>query len=67
MAYAVLADEKFYYITIGGHWYSENLAWDMYMPEIDYPVTVTGQVAQNKDVLGKPFYTIEAISLRPAK
>jgi hypothetical protein len=67
MAYAVVANDKYYYITIEDHWLSENRSWDGYMPELDDLVTVAGYLGEKKDVFGKPFYTIEVVSLQPAK
>jgi len=66
MAYAVLADDTCYYITIGGYWFSENRSWGAYTPEPGDPVTVTGRLQEQEDVSGNLFYTIEAVSLRPA-
>jgi len=67
MAYAVLANDKYYYITIDGRWLSENRSWSGYTPEPDDLVTITGYVLEKKDVFGKPFRTIEVVSLQPAK
>jgi hypothetical protein len=67
MTYAVLANDKYYYITIDECWFSENQSWDGYTPEMDDLVTVTGCLREKKDVFGKPFYTMEVVSLQPAK
>lgn len=67
MAYAVLADETYYFITIKGHWFSENKSWDNYTPEPGDLIEITGYLHENKDVFGKTFYTIEALSLKKAK
>jgi hypothetical protein len=67
MAYAVLVDEKPYYLTANGHFFIENRSWADYTPEPGDLVTVTGYLENKKDVFGKPFCTIEVISLRPAR
>lgn len=67
MAYAVRVDDKCYYITINDRWFSENRSWNGYSPELDDLVTVTGHLEEKKDVFGKSFYTIEVVSLQPAK
>jgi hypothetical protein len=67
MAYAVLANEKYYYITVNGRWFSENRSWDEYTPQPDDIVTITGYLQEKKDAFGESFHTIEAVSLKKAK
>ena len=67
MAYAVLANEKCYYITVNGRWFSENRSWDEYTPQPNDIVTIAGYLQEKKDVFGKPFHTIEAVSLKRAR
>jgi hypothetical protein len=67
MAYAVLANEKCYYITVNDRWISENRPWDEYTPQPNDIVTITGYLKEKKDVFGKPFQTIEVVSLKQAK
>jgi hypothetical protein len=67
LAYAILANEKYYYITIDGHWFSQNISWNGYTPELEDIVTVTGFLEEKKDAFGKLFHTIEAISLQETK
>ena len=67
MAYAVLTNEKHYYITVNGRWSSENRFWDEYTPQPNDIVTITGYLQEKKDVFDKTFYTIEAVSLKQAK
>lgn len=67
MAYAVLVNDKYYYITVNGYWFSKNRSWDEYTPKPNDLVTITGYLQEDKDVFGKPFYTIEVVSLKQAK
>jgi len=67
MAYAVLANGKYYYITIDGHWFSDNRSWNGYTPDPDDLVTVTGSLDEKKDIFGKLFNVIEVVSLQPVK
>lgn len=67
MAYAVLVNERYYYLTRDGHWFSENRSWSGHTPELDDLVTVTGFLEEKRDIFGKPFHTIETVSLQPAK
>lgn len=67
VAYAVLANDEYYYITIDGDWFSDNRSWSGYTPELDDLVTVTGSLREKKDAFGKSFHTIEVVSLQPAK
>ena len=67
MAYTVFTDNKCYYLTINDSWFSENRSWDGYLPELNDLVMVTGHLKEKKDVFGKSFYTIEVVSLQPAK
>jgi hypothetical protein len=67
MAYAVLVNDKCCYITVNGYWFSDNRSWEEYTPELNDLVTITGYLQENKDVFGKSFYTIEVVSLKPAK
>ena len=67
MAYAVQANDKFYYITINNQWFSENRSWGEYTPEVNDLVTVTGYFNEMKDVFDKPFYTMEVVSLQASK
>jgi hypothetical protein len=67
VAYAVMANDEYYYITIDGHWSSENRSWNGYTPEPGDLVSVTGSLEEQKDAFGKSFHTIEVVSLQPAK
>jgi hypothetical protein len=67
MAYALQVKDKYYYITIDNHWFSEKRSWDEYTPEVNDFVTATGHIKERKDVFNKPFFTIEVISLHLAK
>ena len=65
MAYAVLANTKYYYITIDNRWFSENRSWGGYTPEPGDLVRISGYLGQKKDIFGNPFHTIEVVSLQP--
>lgn len=67
MAYAVLANDKYYYITVDDRWFSDNRSWDGYTPEPGDLVTITGYLQQKSDIFGKVFYTLEAVSLQLKK
>jgi hypothetical protein len=67
MAFAVLANDKYYYITVNGRWFCENRTWDGYTPELGDLVTITGYLMEEQDAFGKPFHTVEAVSLQQAK
>jgi hypothetical protein len=67
MAYAVLTNEEYYYITMNGHWFSDDRSWDEYTPQSNDIVTITGYLQEKKDVFGKSFHTIEVVSLKQTK
>lgn len=67
MAYAVLANAKSYYVTVNGRWFSENRSWAEYTPQPNDIVMISGYLHEQNDIFGKPFYTIEAVALKPAK
>jgi hypothetical protein len=67
MAFAVTTVNACYYLTIKGHWFSKNRVWGRYTPEPGDLVTVVGYVQEKQDVFGKPFQTIEAVSLKETK
>ena len=67
MAYAVLVKDKYYFLTVEDRWFSENRSWEGYMPGPGDPVIITGYLRKKIDVFGKPFNTIEVVSLQPAK
>ncbi len=67
MAYAVQVAGTDYFITVEDRWFSENRAWEDYSPEVGDWVTVSGTLREKVDVFGKPYYTIEVLSLKPAK
>ncbi len=67
MAYAVLVNGKYCYIMVKGRWFSENRSWGEYTPQPNDMVTITGSLQEKRDVFGKPFSTIEAVSLKPAQ
>ncbi len=65
-AYAVLSEGEYYYVTLGGRWFSENQTWDDYTPQAGDTVVIAGYPQDRRDVSGKLFHTIEAISLKRA-
>ena len=67
MAYALEANDQYYYLTIDDYCFSENRSWDGYAPELNDLVKVSGYLGKKKDVFGKTFCTIEVASLLPAK
>ncbi len=67
VAYAVFAHDEYYYVTIDGHWISENRSWYGYTPEAGDLVSVTGSLSEKRDAFGKPFHTIEVVSIQRAK
>ena len=66
VAYAILVNDEHYFITLNGHWFSENRSWEGYTPEPGNMVTVAGSAEEKIDIYGKPFHTIEAVSVYPA-
>ena len=67
MAYAIKIKHRDCFITINGKWLAENVSWASYMPQLNDNVTINGYLNENTDINGKPFLTIEALSLKPAK
>jgi hypothetical protein len=67
MAYAVLTNEKYYYITVNGRWFSDDRSWDEFTPQSNDIVTITGCLQEKKDIFGKFFHTIEVVSLKQTK
>lgn len=65
MAFAVLVDGTYYYLTVNGVVISEDRAWDSYTPVMGDRIEVTGRLNEEKDISGQPFYTIEVVSLHP--
>jgi len=64
--YAVLTDDRYYYLTVEGHWIWKNQPWDEYAPTEGDQVKVTGYVSDRLDVNGNPFYEIEVVTLKPS-
>ena len=70
MVYAVLTDDEYYYLTVGGSWLWAlgNLhSWDGYTPKTGEDVTVTGHINEKRDVKGNIYYEIEVVSLKQAR
>jgi len=67
MVYAVLADDRCYYLTVNGKWMWENKQWGEYTPKERDHVKVTGYLSERRDVKGYSFYEIEVVSLRPTQ
>ena len=63
IVYAVLADSRYYYITVESHWIWENRPWDGYIPTEGDHVKVTGYMSKRIDINGNSFYEIEGVSL----
>jgi hypothetical protein len=66
MAYAVRVGDADYYLTVDGRWFSDSRSWNGYTPEPGDPVAVSGEVRDQRDVLGNPFHTIEVAALERA-
>lgn len=67
MVFAVLAKGTYYYLTIQGRMIFENRSWEGYSPEPGAIITVEGYLRTQEDIMGKKFFEIEVISLKPAK
>lgn len=61
--YAVLANGRYYHLTIDGHLIKESKQWKEYIEKKQDHVKVTGYVLEKLDINGKTFYEIEVVSL----
>lgn len=67
LAYAVSANDTYYYLTIDGILLFENRSWGRYTPMPDDLVMVTGYLKEERDIFDRPFHIIEIVSLYPKK
>lgn len=65
MAYVVASGDDAYYLTVDRHWLVQTRPWGGYTPEEGDTVEVTGHVAQQADIHGEPFLSIEVKTLVP--
>jgi hypothetical protein len=67
MVYAVLSDEKYYYITLNQSllWAEgEQISWKGYTPKAGDRVTVIGEIEEKRDIKGKNFLQIEVTKFK---
>ncbi len=65
MVYALLSENKYYYITVNDHLLPESRLWNKYNPQPDDQVIAKGYIREKKDMFGNPFHTVEIVSLKP--
>ncbi len=63
LAYAVIANNVRYYLTVNDHLQTMPRSWGDYTPSINDLVTVKGYKREKKDISGNTFHTIETIEL----
>ena len=64
MVYAVRVQSTYYYLSVQGHFVSENLSWKGYTPQIGDMVTAAGYLSCYEDLLGKSYLKIELTALQ---
>ena len=69
VVYAVVESGVPYHLTVEGHWIwgDKKPAWNGCVPELNDLVVVTGYVSAEMDILDRPYYNLEVISLVPAQ
>ena len=67
MVYAIMVDNECYYLTVNGHFFSENRSWKDYMPKPNEIVTVEGFLQERMDVFGDTYRIIKVLLVKPEK
>lgn len=66
MAYALESDGQCFFLMLDGRWLDQAHAWKGWIPVLGDAVSVTGNVRQQIDIRGNPFFIIEVESMVPA-
>ena len=66
VAYAVECEAELYFLTLAGRWSAQARSYAGYTAQVGDEVEVTGLVHRRMDIFGKPFFTVEVSSVRPA-
>jgi hypothetical protein len=65
LVYAILVNDKRYYLTVNDYLLVENRSWEGYTPKLNDLVTAKGYVRHKKDLTDQIYHTIETIELLP--
>ncbi|MGI5939323.1 MAG: hypothetical protein ACOX8V_01295 [Thermoleophilia bacterium] len=66
MAYAIESNGQYFFLTRDGRWLDQAPTWKGWTPSVGDVVSAMGDVGQQTDVRGDPFFTLEVRSLAPA-